>query len=97
MPRQAPHRRRDFEHFLAIPTRWTDNDVYGHVNNVVCYSYFDTADAAAGGAKRGAAAADAHMTGIPCHPRNDDRPGSGMDLAGNIAEILPQAALQVLM
>ena len=27
---------------LAIPTRWMDNDVYGHVNNVVYYSYFDT-------------------------------------------------------
>ena len=27
---------------LDIPTRWMDNDVYGHVNNVVYYSYFDT-------------------------------------------------------
>ena len=35
-------RREDYEHFLAIPTRWMDNDVYGHVNNVVYYSYFDT-------------------------------------------------------
>jgi acyl-CoA thioester hydrolase len=35
--------RADFPHFLAIPTRWMDNDVYGHVNNVVYYSYFDTA------------------------------------------------------
>jgi acyl-CoA thioester hydrolase len=35
--------RSDFPHFLAIPTRWMDNDVYGHVNNVVYYSYFDTA------------------------------------------------------
>ena len=35
-------RRADFPHFLAIPTRWMDNDVYGHVNNVVYYSYFDT-------------------------------------------------------
>ncbi|MEE8512853.1 MAG: thioesterase family protein, partial [Acidiferrobacterales bacterium] len=26
----------------AIPTRWMDNDLYGHVNNVVYYSYFDT-------------------------------------------------------
>jgi acyl-CoA thioester hydrolase len=34
--------RADFKHFLAIPTRWMDNDVYGHVNNVVFYSYFDT-------------------------------------------------------
>lgn len=35
--------RSAFAHFLAIPTRWMDNDVYGHVNNVVYYSYFDTA------------------------------------------------------
>lgn len=39
--RNAP--RSGFPHFLAIPTRWMDNDVYGHVNNVVYYSYFDTA------------------------------------------------------
>lgn len=35
--------RSSFPHFLAIPTRWMDNDSYGHVNNVVYYSYFDTA------------------------------------------------------
>jgi acyl-CoA thioester hydrolase len=35
--------RSAFAHFLAIPTRWMDNDVYGHVNNVVYYAYFDTA------------------------------------------------------
>jgi acyl-CoA thioester hydrolase len=35
--------RDDFPHFMAIPTRWMDNDVYGHVNNVTYYSYFDTA------------------------------------------------------
>jgi len=34
--------RGDYRHFLAIPTRWKDNDVYGHVNNVEYYSYFDT-------------------------------------------------------
>ena len=34
--------REDFKHFQAIPTRWMDNDVYGHVNNVTYYSYFDT-------------------------------------------------------
>lgn len=34
--------RRDYPHFLTIPTRWMDNDIYGHVNNVVYYSYFDT-------------------------------------------------------
>jgi len=32
----------DYPHHLAIPTRWKDNDVYGHVNNVEYYSYFDT-------------------------------------------------------
>jgi acyl-CoA thioester hydrolase len=31
-----------YPHRLAIPTRWHDNDVYGHVNNVEYYAYFDT-------------------------------------------------------
>ena len=35
--------RDDYPHFVEIPTRWMDNDVYGHVNNVVYYSFFDTA------------------------------------------------------
>ncbi len=35
-------RRSGYPHFLAIPTRWMDNDTYGHVNNVAYYSYFDT-------------------------------------------------------
>lgn len=35
--------RSDYQHFITIPTRWMDNDVYGHVNNVQYYSYFDTA------------------------------------------------------
>jgi len=35
--------RTHYRAFLAIPTRWMDNDAYGHVNNVVYYSYFDTA------------------------------------------------------
>jgi acyl-CoA thioester hydrolase len=34
--------RDGYPHVLAIPTRWMDNDVYGHVNNVQYYSYFDT-------------------------------------------------------
>ena len=33
----------DYRHVTAITTRWMDNDVYGHVNNVTYYSYFDTA------------------------------------------------------
>lgn len=36
-------RRSDYRHFQVIPTRWMDNDIYGHVNNVNYYSYFDTA------------------------------------------------------
>ena len=39
----APLPRDAYRHFLAIPTRWMDNDSYGHVNNVTYYSYFDTA------------------------------------------------------
>jgi acyl-CoA thioester hydrolase len=34
--------RADYRHWLQVPTRWMDNDVYGHVNNVTYYSYFDT-------------------------------------------------------
>ncbi len=34
--------RADYRHFMSIPTRWMDNDIYGHVNNVVYYAYFDT-------------------------------------------------------
>src|SRR3546814_18616647 len=39
---QARH-RSEFKVFAPITTRWMDNDVYGHVNNVTYYSYFDTA------------------------------------------------------
>lgn len=35
-------RRADYRHFMDLQTRWMDNDLYGHVNNVVYYSYFDT-------------------------------------------------------
>ena len=38
----APSTRDAYTAFLAIPTRWMDNDTYGHVNNVTYYSYFDT-------------------------------------------------------
>lgn len=41
--RQVRLGRGDFRLFRAIPTRWMDNDVFGHVNNVVYYSWFDTA------------------------------------------------------
>jgi acyl-CoA thioester hydrolase len=42
MTARQPDRREDYVHFSRITTRWNDNDVYGHVNNVVYYSYFDT-------------------------------------------------------
>lgn len=35
--------RADFARFISLSTRWMDNDVYGHMNNVVHYSLFDTA------------------------------------------------------
>jgi acyl-CoA thioester hydrolase len=35
--------RNDYRHFVSIPTRWRDNDLYGHVNNIEYYRYFDTA------------------------------------------------------
>lgn len=41
--RPQPEPRSAFRVFRDIPTRWSDNDVYGHVNNVVYYSWFDTA------------------------------------------------------
>lgn len=43
MPEQPKHLRRDYKHFQPITTRWHDNDIYGHVNNVVYYGFFDTA------------------------------------------------------
>ena len=41
-PASQPERRERYAYFLPITTRWMDNDIYGHVNNVVYYSYFDT-------------------------------------------------------
>ena len=42
MTRPSPEKRSAFPYLRTIPTRWMDNDVYGHVNNVTYYSYFDT-------------------------------------------------------
>ncbi|ADR61192.1 MULTISPECIES: acyl-CoA thioesterase [Pseudomonas] len=40
----SPYRQREhYRHYTPITTRWHDNDVYGHVNNVVYYSFFDSA------------------------------------------------------
>jgi acyl-CoA thioester hydrolase len=41
--RAPPATRADYRWFLSLPTRWMDNDAYGHVNNVTYYSFFDTA------------------------------------------------------
>lgn len=43
MSRPEPPGRGDYGVLYPITTRWEDNDIYGHVNNVVYYSYFDTA------------------------------------------------------
>ncbi len=41
--RAPPARLADFAHHCPVTTRWSDNDAYGHVNNVVFYGFFDTA------------------------------------------------------
>ena len=43
MSREPLRPRSAYPHFRPISTRWADNDVYGHVNNIVYYSWFDTA------------------------------------------------------
>lgn len=35
--------RQDYKRFRDLPTRWADNDIYGHVNNAAYYGFFDTA------------------------------------------------------
>jgi acyl-CoA thioester hydrolase len=42
-PKPQPEGRERYKAFRPITTRWMDNDAYGHVNNVVYYSWFDTA------------------------------------------------------
>jgi acyl-CoA thioester hydrolase len=41
-PKPQPEGRTGYKAFRTISTRWMDNDAYGHVNNVVYYSWFDT-------------------------------------------------------
>jgi acyl-CoA thioester hydrolase len=41
--RSEPRPRSAYRAWRTIPTRWADNDAYGHVNNVVHYAWFDTA------------------------------------------------------
>ena len=40
---RAAKPRSSYVHFTKLTTRWMDNDAYGHINNVVYYSFFDTA------------------------------------------------------
>ena len=35
--------RAEYSHYTSLPTRWMDNDIYGHVNNALYYAFFDTA------------------------------------------------------
>ena len=42
MSRPQPSLRNEYRFFAPITTRWNDNDIYGHVNNVAYYAYFDT-------------------------------------------------------
>lgn len=41
--RPQPRTREHYRWFCAIPTRWHDNDAFGHINNAVYYTFFDTA------------------------------------------------------
>ena len=42
MSKASPSSKSDYRYFVPITTRWKDNDIYGHVNNVTYYAYFDT-------------------------------------------------------
>jgi acyl-CoA thioester hydrolase len=42
MPEKPQISRTEYPHFLALPTRWMDNDIYGHINNALYYAFFDT-------------------------------------------------------
>ena len=43
MTRALPRGREEYRWFMTCPTRWADNDAYGHINNTVYYQWFDTA------------------------------------------------------
>lgn len=43
MSKPVPPVREDYRAFYPLTTRWADNDIYGHVNNVTYYAYFDSA------------------------------------------------------
>ena len=41
--KKIPDKRNNYLKFYKLDTRWKDNDIYGHINNVVYYEYFDSA------------------------------------------------------
>lgn len=43
MPQRPQITRSEYPRFTTLPTRWMDNDVYGHINNALYYAFFDTA------------------------------------------------------
>lgn len=43
MTQRSQITRSEYPHFLTLPTRWMDNDIYGHINNALYYAFFDTA------------------------------------------------------
>jgi len=43
MPEKPQIPGAEYPHFQALPTRWMDNDIYGHINNALYYAFFDTA------------------------------------------------------
>ena len=43
MPQKPQITRSEYPHFVTLPTRWMDNDIYGHINNALYYAFFDTA------------------------------------------------------
>ena len=40
--RATPSARSDYPIFYSLESRWADNDIYGHINNVAYYAYFDS-------------------------------------------------------
>jgi len=42
MSKPTPNIISEYKHHISIPTRWNDNDIYGHMNNAIYYFFFDT-------------------------------------------------------
>ena len=41
--KKKPSHRSEYNYFCQLSTRWNDNDIYGHMNNIIYYALFDTA------------------------------------------------------